>query len=74
LLRVKAEVISECQQVVRDQVYGTTKDISTDLLKYKDERSFVIEPLLGIKPRETQEKIITTLPKATELDCELTAV
>jgi len=49
LLKVKASIISDCQKIIREQVYGRAKDMGGELLKFNDERSFVIEPLLGIR-------------------------
>lgn len=47
LLKVKAEVISSCQRIVRDLI--SPKNDAEALKNCKDERAYVIEPLLQEK-------------------------
>lgn len=48
LLRVKGNVIAECQRLVRDKLYNSENYDGEETLRFKDERSFVIEPLLNL--------------------------
>lgn len=48
MLKVKGGVISECQRIIRDNLYHTNHHDGENILKYHDERSYVIEPLLGV--------------------------
>ena len=52
LLRIKAEVIADCQRVLRENIYKTTERDGTNIRNKRDEDAFVIEPLLEARTIE----------------------
>jgi len=50
LLRVKARVMAQMQQIMRERLYHTDKHAGSAIKDCPDERSFVIEPLMDANP------------------------
>ena len=46
LLKTKANVISDCQRLIRQKIYQSRAYDGEDVYKNPDERSFIIEPLM----------------------------
>lgn len=48
MIKTKGTVIADCQKMFREYLYQTTERDAATMRNLRDERSFVIESLLGV--------------------------
>lgn len=46
ILRIKAQVLSSCQKLIRENLYPSTQYDGVNIRKQTDELGFIIEPML----------------------------